>query len=735
LNQGANISMPDIVGWTALHVACYYKRQDVILLLLKYGANLNIKDRDGIYAVDLISKDQPCLDIINNFILHSFNSKKSEEKVDRVMFSDPIEEDIESYRQEKEFNCNTLGREEEFKEFSSSQPSNFYSIRHSVSSTNQNKISYPTDNFKSTGFSNYSSNNNNTKKPLTPSNNNSLMKNMLLYKNKILSKKINPISTNSYRNSDKELKHVNHINGKITSTSDKKVIVNHRSFLHSDLNKDSYTEDQKLKKDQQKILDNYKVIPKKHKFYMNYKNTLRESSQNVDGKYYGKTFRVGSSTSNSEFSTFRTNIQGRESQMNQILKSQTVEDRPDLKNYDTEDNRMTITDIKNSMVKVPKQFPTTQNLKNLLIFDKKQYLSEKNPNVNPIMRNSYNHQFLNHNFNFHQEGDILDNTKSRQVFSDDEYEERERETRRLKLKKENSQDQRLYNINYMSNNTDLIPKPNFFSYRGIPAHVNLMLTSNNYRIDSDSEKYKVYDSMSYGSDDSFILDSSVIKESTPVVSSRNKESSPNINIHKNRNKSFVNICKHESPVKKNKSEEELDETVWLHYNDYEDSIIFSEEVASVKPELMKNKKPQSVIFNEKYLKLSKDPETEYFLTKIKFSEIFLNIFKVPLKEIERIVYEISRLDCYFAILFFLNVFDSDNSCEKLISLLKKIISSKELIGILLTHDNFNDTSHLNVNEIKNIIAEKFFQSFEFEKSNLKESLRKCFQSKKEKTFL
>lgn len=737
LNQGGNLSMPDIVGWTALHVACYYKRQDVILLLLKYGANLNIKDRDGIYAVDLISKDQPCLEIINNFILHSFNNKKSEDEIERVINCDAIDEDFESYHHEKDYASNTIEREDEgFKEFYSSLPSNFYSTKHKVSSNNQINNNYASENYKSTGLSNYSNNNTYSKKPLTNSSNNSLMKNMLLYKNKILSKKINPISTYSYRSNDKELKHANNIYGKTISTSDKKIVLNHRSFLHSDLNKESYTEDQKLKKDQQKILDNYKVIPKKHKFYMNYKNTLRESNQNVDGKYYGKTFRVSSNTSNSEFSTFRTSIRGTESQKNQILKSQTSENRPDFKKYNLGDYPMSIIEIKNSMIKIPKQFPTTQNLKKLLKYENNEYIKDKMSNVNhPKLRNSYNHNFLNNNYNFHQEAVISEITKSRQVFSDDEYEERQRETKRLKIKKEISHDQSRFNSNYLPNNTDVVPRPNFFSYRGMPDHVNIMLTTNNYKIDSDSEKYKVYDSMSYGSDDSFILDSSVIKESTPVISSRNKESSSNVQTHKARNKSFVNIYKHESPVKKNKSEEELDETVWLHYNDYEDSIIFSEEIASIKPEIMKNKKPETVIFNEKYFKIFKDPETEYFLTKIKFSELFFNIFKVSSKEIESITLEISKYDSYFAILFFLNVIESDNSCEKLITFLKKIISSKELIGMFLvstlsTQDVLNDASCLNLNEIKNIISEKYFESFEFEKSNLKESIRKCFQSMK-----
>src|SRR4051812_48138366 len=41
INHGAMINIPDIVGWTSLHIACYYKRPDVILLLLKNRANIS----------------------------------------------------------------------------------------------------------------------------------------------------------------------------------------------------------------------------------------------------------------------------------------------------------------------------------------------------------------------------------------------------------------------------------------------------------------------------------------------------------------------------------------------------------------------------------------------------------------------------------------------------------------------------------------------------------------------
>ena len=32
INQGAMINIPDIVGWTSLHIACFYNRPDVVLI-------------------------------------------------------------------------------------------------------------------------------------------------------------------------------------------------------------------------------------------------------------------------------------------------------------------------------------------------------------------------------------------------------------------------------------------------------------------------------------------------------------------------------------------------------------------------------------------------------------------------------------------------------------------------------------------------------------------------------
>ena len=65
------INIPDLVGWTPLHVVCYYNRTDVVLLLLKHGgANYNTHNRDKLSARDLAIKcgNYNCLKVLDNFI-------------------------------------------------------------------------------------------------------------------------------------------------------------------------------------------------------------------------------------------------------------------------------------------------------------------------------------------------------------------------------------------------------------------------------------------------------------------------------------------------------------------------------------------------------------------------------------------------------------------------------------------------------------------------------------------
>jgi len=89
INQGAMVTIPDIVGWTALHVACFYKRADVILLLLKNGANLLTKDRDKLLCCDLVLDDPDCVEVIANYLTLLGNKKLNNVKIANNDFNNP----------------------------------------------------------------------------------------------------------------------------------------------------------------------------------------------------------------------------------------------------------------------------------------------------------------------------------------------------------------------------------------------------------------------------------------------------------------------------------------------------------------------------------------------------------------------------------------------------------------------------------------------------------------------
>jgi len=72
------INIPDIVGWTPMHIACYYHRKEVILLLLKNDANLFFKDREGLHPYDLLDNDKNCVDAINSYLIYIEQNKQKQ---------------------------------------------------------------------------------------------------------------------------------------------------------------------------------------------------------------------------------------------------------------------------------------------------------------------------------------------------------------------------------------------------------------------------------------------------------------------------------------------------------------------------------------------------------------------------------------------------------------------------------------------------------------------------------
>ncbi|XP_068137640.1 inhibitor of Bruton tyrosine kinase isoform X2 [Hyperolius riggenbachi] len=60
VSKGVDISIKDKEsGWTALHRSIFYGHIDCAMSLLKHGSNVQIQDKDGFTALDLVMKDRP----------------------------------------------------------------------------------------------------------------------------------------------------------------------------------------------------------------------------------------------------------------------------------------------------------------------------------------------------------------------------------------------------------------------------------------------------------------------------------------------------------------------------------------------------------------------------------------------------------------------------------------------------------------------------------------------------
>jgi hypothetical protein len=58
LAAGADIDLPDVFGWTLLHLACFQRDAAGVRFLLQHGANIHAKTLKGITPI-LLAKDQP----------------------------------------------------------------------------------------------------------------------------------------------------------------------------------------------------------------------------------------------------------------------------------------------------------------------------------------------------------------------------------------------------------------------------------------------------------------------------------------------------------------------------------------------------------------------------------------------------------------------------------------------------------------------------------------------------
>lgn len=67
LENGKDVSEKhELTGCTALNLACQGRCKDTIQLLLEYGANPDIEDKNGDIAEDWISGNQELLDLLNS---------------------------------------------------------------------------------------------------------------------------------------------------------------------------------------------------------------------------------------------------------------------------------------------------------------------------------------------------------------------------------------------------------------------------------------------------------------------------------------------------------------------------------------------------------------------------------------------------------------------------------------------------------------------------------------------
>lgn len=322
----------------------------------------------------------------------------------------------------------------------------------------------------------------------------------------------------------------------------------------------------------------------------------------------------------------------------------------------------------------------------------------------------------------------------------------EKEKDSTPLKKENP-------FTFTQDNYQVDPDEQFVS-----NYISNKLNNDQLAFNSYDYKYKIFDEPTNNSEeDSLDIDVSMLdnyKNINGNLEIKYYNYSPDNRQIKNiqitnkansRNKSYINKAQYSSSRKDNNYSNDLEEeTICLQNNqqrfgdEEEDSVIFSEKIAICSENLSKlnpynnfNKQNKNVdindivIFNDQNSKKILDrPDAEYFLTKIKLSEIFLKIFKIELNKLEKYLFYLFKIDANFSILFFLNLIDSENNYEKLIDAMRKVVQDKDLIGLILT-SKYDNTLYP---ELGKKIAEFYFNSFDLVKNSLKESINKSFKS-------
>ena len=128
-------------------------------------------------------------------------------------------------------------------------------------------------------------------------------------------------------------------------------------------------------------------------------------------------------------------------------------------------------------------------------------------------------------------------------------------------------------------------------------------------------------------------------------------------------------------------------------------------------------------------KIIKNIETDYFLNNINLNSIFFKSFGLNNIMLENMMIRLFHCSSYFALLLFLNIYNTNNKMENFISLVRTKKINKNLLskiillkGLIILNINYADP------ELANRILENYMSSYEFSESTLYESLNKVLRN-------
>lgn len=780
--------MPDIVGWTPLHVACHYKRDDVILLLLKHGANLNNKNRDGLYAIDLICNDLKCRHVINNFIIHSYSSSS-----------------------------NLLNNNSQV-----NQGDNSSSLRNSKSRVDCNREVNKTNKELSDTY-------HPSKSVLTKENyiTNELVTEKFLV-NTDLSNQENELVKPRVdkENQDKSVTEKIHYNEtKLASNETCKSFYNTHNFVKKHFNKNKIdvrskqdcnysfisansenvrlntieeiqNEDKNLKSKQ--ILDLYKVIPKKHKFYETFKNGLDKKKNLTDILDTCTNFNNNQMDPNKETfnnSNDRANTQylhltlpskgksrselciAKKSKQNINLVPNDNINKTNLIGIDEHTPANTISTsnylarstisgenrniLNNFLIEIPKAFPVTNNFNKINI---------KTNNIgNP--------------------SDELEKSETKPKSMSNSFEDKNSKNNNETLKSKDF----LFDY-YTKKDNDNLPnlsrnQSKFLSFVRKNYTGNYRKHLPNCSVDSDSEMYQKYDSLLPHSDDSFEINQSVQSKDNQTMNiykSRKRSiiHKRNLNAGKNlkKKKKLIERLHNNDPLIRDKSQEIFffsssdekdlidldnlaninditpvkDHTITclehplekltskeVNETDIGGSFLLSEEIAiamknstnNCRNPLVKSESVHEISkdsnISDAFILHTRDKNTKKIIYNLE-SENFFS--KVNLAEIFFDIFEIEKkeMEIVMSYLFFI---DPKFALSLFINVYRLENKYENFANIITNEisDKFLQGLILNSNyeneEINRNFLIRFFDSFEYDETNFLKSLKKCFKSK------